>query len=271
MKNILTTLVLISINICVFAQRTNNRGEYLVKSIHWVNAFTQKEVGNKGDKWYHFKYNDNRNMIEVRKEYYQNFKNKTVEIFTLSNNRYQFISYVNGKQEPYTKCEFTFNEQGYIDKLYDYSTKGVETGTLFTLIYYDNGELKSIDSAFEEKGGNRYKIHNYEEYTWENGNMIKYHYTNDDNIVQTFDIHYGNKTNNTNINLSSLIKHYNSPYNEHILFATEWCGKKPNNLISYQDMKDDTFDYTYEGNLLKKINKKNSSYSKGYYLIEYVY
>ena len=44
MKNILTTLVLISINICVFAQKTNNRGEYLVKSIHWVNAFTQKEV-----------------------------------------------------------------------------------------------------------------------------------------------------------------------------------------------------------------------------------
>ena len=36
-------------------------------------------------------------------------------------------------------------------------------------------------------------------------------------------------------------------------------------------MKDDTFDYIYEGNLLKKINKKNSSYSKGYYLIEYVY
>lgn len=48
MKNILTTLVLISINICVFAQKTNSRGEYLVKSIHWVNAFTQKEVGNKG-------------------------------------------------------------------------------------------------------------------------------------------------------------------------------------------------------------------------------
>ena len=56
MKNILTTLVLISINICAFAQKTNNRGEYLVKSIHWVNAFTQKEVGNKGDKWYHFRY-----------------------------------------------------------------------------------------------------------------------------------------------------------------------------------------------------------------------
>lgn len=28
--------------------KTNSRGEYLVKSIHWVNAFTQKEVGNKG-------------------------------------------------------------------------------------------------------------------------------------------------------------------------------------------------------------------------------
>ena len=101
--------------------------------------------------------------------------------------------------------------------------------------------------------------------------MIKYHYTNDDDVTQTFNIHYSNKVNDTNINLSSLIKHYNSPYNEHILFATEWCGKKPSNLISYQDMKDDTFDYIYEGNLLKKINKKNSSYSKGYYLIEYVY
>ena len=53
MKNILITLFLLNINICVFAQRTNSRGEYLVKNIHWVNAFTQKEVGNKGDKWYH--------------------------------------------------------------------------------------------------------------------------------------------------------------------------------------------------------------------------
>ena len=83
MKNILTTLVLISINICVFAQKTNSRGEYLVKSIHWVNAFTQKEVGNKGDKWYHFKYDDDGNLIEVRKEYYQNFKYKAVETFTI--------------------------------------------------------------------------------------------------------------------------------------------------------------------------------------------
>lgn len=114
MKNILVIIILTSVSVCVFAQKTNNKGEYMVKSIHWVNAFTQKEVGNKGDKWYHFKYNDDGNLIEVRKEYYQNFKNKTVEIFTLSNNRYQFISYVNGKQDPYTKCEFTFNEQGYI-------------------------------------------------------------------------------------------------------------------------------------------------------------
>ena len=140
-------------------------------------------------------------------------------------------------------------------RLYIYGLNGERVTTVGTLTYYDSGVLKSIDLISEEKGGNRYKIHNYEEYTWENGNMIK----------------YGNKANNTNINLSSLIKHYNSPYNEHRLFATEWCGNKPNNLISYQDMKDDTFDYIYEGNLLKKINKKNSSYSKGYYLIEYVY
>lgn len=48
MKNILVTIILTSVSVCVFAQRTNNKGEYMVKSIHWVNAFTQKEVGNKG-------------------------------------------------------------------------------------------------------------------------------------------------------------------------------------------------------------------------------
>lgn len=271
MKRILLIVTVICISFSLFAQKTNNKGEYLVKSVHWVNAFTQKEVGNKGDKWYHFKYDDDGNLIEVRKEYYQNFKYKAVETFTIINNRYQFISYVNGKQVLNSKCEFTFNKQGYMTRLYIYGLNGERVTTVGTLTYYDSGELKSIDLISEEKGGNRYKIHNYEEYTWENGNMIKYHYTNDDGITQTFDIHYGNKANNTNINLSSLIKHYNSPYNEHILFATEWCGKKPNNHLSYQDMKDDTFDYIYEGNLLKKINKKNSSYSKGYYLIEYVY
>ena len=71
MKNILVTIILTSVSVCVFAQRTNNKGEYMVKSIHWVNAFTQKEVGNKGDKWYHFKYSDDGNLIEVRKEYYR--------------------------------------------------------------------------------------------------------------------------------------------------------------------------------------------------------
>ena len=45
MKNILVTIILTSVSVCVFAQKTNNRGEYMVKSIHWVNAFTQKEVG----------------------------------------------------------------------------------------------------------------------------------------------------------------------------------------------------------------------------------
>lgn len=270
MKRILLIVTVICISFSVFAQKTNNKGEYMVKSIHWVNAFTQKEAGNKGDKWYHFKYNDDGNLIEVRKEYYQNFKNKTVEIFTLSNNRYQFISYVNGKQDPYTKCEFTFNEQGYIDKLYDYSTKGVEAGTLFTLIYYDNGELKSINDLFEEKGGNRYKTHNYEEYTWVNGNVVGFRYTDDDGYTQDFETHYTDKKNNTNINLVSLTKHTAHPYNAHILFATEWCGKKSKNLV-LKESGDNSFDYIYEGNLLKKINKKNSSYSKGYYLIEYVY
>ena len=210
--------------------------------------------------------------IEVRKVWYSDFKDIAIEIYTKveGNRKGKFALYIKGKQEFSCDCIFTFGENGNIDRLIEYSKTENHSQT-FTLNYEDDDKISNIDSFTEVIGNNGYKIHNYEEYTWENGNMIKYHYTNDDNITQTFDIHYGNKANNTNINLSSLIKHYNSPYNEHILFATEWCGKKPNNLISYQDMKDDTFDYIYEGNLLKKINKKNSSYSKGYYLIEYVY
>ena len=270
MRNILVTIIIISGSVCAFAQKTNNRGEYLVKSIHWVNAFTQKEVGNKGDKWYHFKYDDDGNLIEVRKEYYQNFKYKAVETFTIINNRYQFISYVNGKQVLNSKCEFTFNKQGYMTRLYIYGLNGERVTTVGTLTYYDSGELKSIDLISEEKGGNRYKIHNYEEYTWENGNVVGFRYTNDDGYIQDFKTHYTDKKDNTNINLVSLTKHTAHPYNAHILFATEWCGKKPKNLV-LKESGDNSFDYIYEGNLLKRINKKNSSYSKGYYLIEYVY
>lgn len=58
---------------------------------------------------------------------------------------------MNGKQVLNSKCEFTFNEQGYIDKLHIYETNGTRATTVFTLTYYDSGELKSIDSAFEEK------------------------------------------------------------------------------------------------------------------------
>ncbi len=109
MKNILTTLVLISINICVFAQKTNNRGGIFgEKAYIGLMLLLKKEVGNKGDKWYHFRYDNDGNLIEVRKEYYQNFKYKAVETFTIINNRYQFISYVNGKQVLNSKCEFTF-------------------------------------------------------------------------------------------------------------------------------------------------------------------
>ena len=270
MKRILLIVTVICISFSLFAQKTNNRGEYLVKSIHWVNAFTQKEVGNKGDKWYHFKYDDDGNLIEVRKEFYQNFKYKAVETFTIINNRYQFISYVNGKQVLNSKCEFTFNKQGYMTRLYIYGLNGERVTTVGTLIYYDSGELKSIDLISEEKSGNRYKIHNYEEYTWENGNVVGFRYTNDDGYTQDFKTHYTDKKDNTNINLVSLTKHTAHPYNAHILFATEWCGKKPKNLV-LRESGSNSFDYIYEGNLLKKINKMNSSYSKGYYLIEYVY
>lgn len=270
MKRIFLITMFVCVSFVVFAQRTNNRGEYLVKSVHWVNALTQKEIGNKGDKWYHFKYDDNGNLIEVRKEFYQNFKYKAVETFTIINKRYQFISYINGKQVLNSKCEFTFNKQGYMTRLYIYGLNGERVTTVGVLTYYDNGELKSIDLSSEEKGGNQYKIHNHEEYIWENGNVVGFRHTDNDGYTQDFKTHYTDKKDNTNINLVSLTKHTAHPYNAHILFATEWCGKKPKKLV-LRESGSNSFDYIYKDNLLIKINKKNSSYSKGYYLIEYVY
>lgn len=270
MKRIFLITMFVCVSFVVFAQRTNNRGEYLVKSVHWVNALTQKEIGNKGDKWYHFKYDDNGNLIEVRKEFYQNFKYKAVETFTIINKRYQFISYINGKQVLNSKCEFTFNKQGYMARLYIYGLNGERVTTVGVLTYYDNGELKSIDLSSEEKSGNQYKIHNYEEYTWVNGNVVGFRHTDNDGYTQDFKTHYTDKNDNTNINLVSLTKHTAHPYNAHILFATEWCGKKPKKLV-LRESGSNSFDYIYKDNLLIKINKKNSSYSKGYYLIEYVY
>lgn len=271
MKNILTTLVLISINICVFAQKTNSRGEHLVKSIHWVNAFTQKEVGNKGDKWYHFRYDNDGNLIEVRKVWYSDFKDIAIEIYTKveGNRKGKFALYIKGKQEFSCDCVFTFGENGNIDRLIEYSKTENHSQT-FTLNYEDDDRISNIDTFTEVIGNNGYKIHNYEEYTWVNGNVVGFRYTNDDGYTQDFKTHYTDKKDNTNINLVSLTKHTAHPYNAHILFATEWCGKKPKNLV-LKESGDNSFDYIYEGNLLKKINKKNSSYSKGYYLIEYVY
>lgn len=271
MKRFLLLIILISLNMYSFAQRTNNRGEYLVKSVHWVNVLTQKSVGDKGDKWYYFKYDNNGKLIEIKKVFYQKLKYKTIELFTIVNNRYQFISYMNGKQVLNSKCQFTFNKQGYISKLYIYETSGDRYSTVGTLLYNENWELKSIDLLSEQKGGNHYKFHNNEKYVWENGNMIDNKYaTNGSDWEFGGSIEYSNVVNNTNINLTSLTKHANSPYNEHIMFATEWCGKKPINLMSIQGISN-TFDYFYEDELVYKIVKKNSSYIKGYYLIEYVY
>lgn len=48
MKNILVTIILTSVSVCVFAQKTNNKGEYMVKSYIGLMLLLKKRLATKG-------------------------------------------------------------------------------------------------------------------------------------------------------------------------------------------------------------------------------
>lgn len=88
MKNILITIILISINVCVFAQRMNSRGEYMVKTAI-VESYGGRDFSYKLD----FEYNDSNDLVKVtRSGYYGN--DKYVHVYTLRSGQYDSEKYI---------------------------------------------------------------------------------------------------------------------------------------------------------------------------------
>ena len=97
MKNILITLVLINVSVCVFAQRTNNRGEYMVKTAI-VESYGGRDFSYKLD----FEYDGSNDLVKVTRSGYHG-NDKYVHVYTFRSGKYSdekyiyYIGYKNGK------------------------------------------------------------------------------------------------------------------------------------------------------------------------------
>lgn len=263
MKRFLLLIILVSLNMYSFAQKTNSRGEYLVKSIKYSSSTNgmNKEL-------FEFKYDSNDKLIEIKRHFNYQWKYKSIEIFTTVNNRYQFISYVNGKQVLNSKCQFTFNKKGYINKLYIYNLGGSRVATVGTFEYDTNGNMIINELSSEEKGGNNYKFYEKDLYTWDDGNVKKIKMMGE--YART-NIEYTTIENNININIANILMPFVTNYKEHIIFATEWCGLHNKNLVSYYSSERYNMEYVFDGDILKKAYRKCENKIERTIDIEYVY
>lgn len=82
MKNILITIILISINVCVFAQRMNSRGEYMVKTAI-VESYGGRDFSYKLD----FEYDTSNDLVKVTRSGYHG-NDKYVHVYTFRSGKY---------------------------------------------------------------------------------------------------------------------------------------------------------------------------------------
>ena len=154
MKNILITLVLINVSVCVFAQRTNNRGEYMVKSAI-VESYGGRDFSYKLD----FEYDGSNDLVKVTRSGYHG-NNKYVHVYTFRSGKYSdekyiyYIGYKNGKvfdtnknkplcwlEKTYYSLEQKSFNRFFVVKKEAYGDDGFCETTNYV---YRNGELQAI-------------------------------------------------------------------------------------------------------------------------------
>lgn len=289
MKRILLITMFVCVSFVVFAQKMNNRGEYVVKTAIWKSYSGQSSFR------MDLEYNSSNELSKVTKRYVIK-NNKVTEELTLKNDNgkyLKFIRYVNGKQNFSAKALYNFNENNVISNINWYAPSKNRLVQTFQMSYNENKELVKLVKTTSENMDEDWSSTTITTINWENNNMVS---------DKTIDVgeEYGGKANfvyypesevrnNTNLNFNFLIFYsYGRDYMSDIVFGTEWCGKNTNLILKgdrssldrYKHLQPEFREhYEYEKNrdLITKLRYiaprvgKEHNYVYGTLTLEYLY
>lgn len=298
MKNILITIILISINVCVFAQRMNSRGEYMVKTAI-VESYGGRDFSYKLD----FEYNDSNDLVKVtRSGYYGN--DKYVHVYTLRSGQYDsekyiyYTGYKNGKVFGINKnkplCQLSkiyyslggksYNNRFFVVKKDVYDNDNYHETTNY--IYLD-GKLQAIHRGTNSIDNNEIVILKWTGAHVEKGNIISDRLIGSNSNWHDDFVYYDKSEviNNTNLNINFInMGGVGKTYKDENIGFTEWFGL--NTSMALEGSKNDLkhgeaisahYEYELDGNLIKKVRYihpivgKEHNYIYKTLTLEYVY
>lgn len=289
MKRILLITMFVCVSFAVFAQKVNNRGEYVVKTAIWKSYSGQSSFR------MDLEYNSSNELSKVTKRYIIK-NNKVTEELTLKNDNgkyLKFIRYVNGKQNFSAKALYNFNKNNLISNINWYAPSKNRLVQTFQMSYNENKELVKLVKTTSENMDEDWSSTTITTINWDNGNIVS---------DKTIDVgeEYGGKANfvyypesevrnNTNLNFNFLIFYsYGRDYMSDIVFGTEWCGKNTNLILKgdkssldrYKHLQPEFrehYEYEKNGDLITKLKYiaprvgKEHNYVYGTLTLEYVY
>lgn len=289
MKRILLITMFVCVSFVVFAQKMNNRGEYVVKTAIWKSYSSQSSFR------MDLEYNSSNELSKVTKRYVIK-NNKVTEELTLKNDNgkyLKFIRYVNEKQNFSAICKYNFNEDNLISYINWYAPSKNRLVQTFQMSYNENKELVKLVKTTSENMDEDWSSTTITTINWENGNIVS---------DKTIDVgeEYGGKANfvyypesevrnNTNMNFNFLIFYsYGRDYMSDIVFGTEWCGKNTNLILKgdedslkrYKHLQPEFrehYEYEKNGDLITKLRYiaprvgEKHNYVYGTLTLEYVY
>lgn len=290
MKRILLITMFACVSFAVFAQKVNNRGEYVVKTAIWKSYSGQSSFR------MDLEYNSSNELSKVTKRYVIK-NNKVTEELTLKNDNgkyLKFIRYVNGKQNFSAKALYNFNENNLISNINWYAPSKNRLVQTFQMSYNENRELVKLIKTTSENMDEGWSNKNMTTINWKNGNIIsdKFIYDMDDEFPDEANFVYYPESevrNNTNLNFNFLIFYsYGRDYMSDIIFGTEWCGKNTNLILKgdkdeldrYKHLQPEFrehYEYEKNGDLITKLRYiaprvgKEHNYVYGTLTLEYVY
>ena len=290
MKRILLITMFACVSFAVFAQKVNNRGEYVVKTAIWKSYSGQSSFR------MDLEYNSSNELSKVTKRYIIK-NNKVTEELTLKNDNgkyLKFIRYVNGKQNFSAKALYNFNENNLISNINWYAPSKNRLVQTFQMSYNENRELVKLIKTTSENMDEGWSNKNMTTINWKNGNIIsdKFIYDMDDEFPDEANFVYYPESevrNNTNLNFNFLIFYsYGRDYMSDIVFGTEWCGKNTNLILKgdkdeldrYKHLQPEFrehYEYEKNGDLITKLRYiapivgKEHNYVYGTLTLEYVH
>lgn len=286
MKKILLLVLFIGVCVCSFAQRTNARGEYMVKSATWKSHTGTSSFS------ISLEYNTSNELVKLSKRYTTTKNEKVLEQMFLKkdNGRYlKYVRYENGKQTFNIKATYTFNKNNVINYISIFVPSCNKMVSTYQMFYDDTNAMTKMIHCNSENGGIGWNCKYITYVNWEDGNIVSDKMIEEDDPDFPFSSDFvyipeEKAINNTNINFNFLImKSHGVFYNDDVVMCTEWFGRKTNLLLrgTESDLNGSLrikphYEYLIENGVIKKVLFKTSRVQEyphilGTLTLEYLY